>query len=115
MIRKKGLSMVTLTISVSARANKRSELLSACKLITDQARQEKGCIGSRLSQDIDNENLIYLEETWGSRSYLDNHFCSDIFSALIGAIQLLGETHELCINDGTQTEGLEAVQTARSQ
>jgi len=95
--------------------NKHNELLSACKLITDQVRQEKGCLGSRLSQDIDNENIIYLEETWEHRSYLDAHFCSDVFSALIGAIQLLGETHELCINDGTQTEGMEAVQTARSK
>ncbi|MBA7713452.1 hypothetical protein ES703_122455 [subsurface metagenome] len=107
--------MVILTISVNARSNKRNELLSACRLITDQTRQEKGCLGCRLSQDIDNENLINLEETWEHRSYLDEHFRSDIFSALLGAVKLLGETHEIRINDGSQTEGLEAVQMARSK
>ncbi len=107
--------MVILTISVSARSNKRNELLSAFRLITDQTRQEKSCLGCRLSQDIDNENLINLEETWERRSYLDEHFRSDIFSVLLGAVKLLGETHEIRINDGSQTEGLEAVQAARSE
>ena len=107
--------MVILTISVNAQSSKRNEFLSACRLITDQTRQEEGCLDCRLSQDIDNENLIYLEETWEHRSYLDEHFRSDIFSALLGAMKLLGETHEIRINDGSQTEGLEAVQAARSK
>ncbi len=107
--------MVILTISVKAHSSKRIELLSACRLIIEQTRQEKGCFSCRLSQDVDNENVINIEETWERRSYLDGHFRSDIFSALLGAVQLLGETHEIRINDGSQTEGLEAVQAARSK
>ncbi len=106
--------MVILTASVNARSSKRNELLSTCRLISAQTRQKRGCLGCRLSQDIDNENLINLEETWERRSYLDGHFRSDIFSVLLGAVKLLGETHEIRINDGSQTEGLEAVQMARS-
>ena len=105
--------MVILTISVNARSIKRTELLSACRLITDQTRQEKGCLDCRHYQDVDNENLIYLEETWENRSYLDEHFRSDIFSALLGAMKLLGETHEIRINEGLRTEGIEAVHAAR--
>jgi len=52
--------MVILTISVNARSSKRNELLSACRLITDQTRQEKGCLSCRLSQDIANENFINM-------------------------------------------------------
>ena len=107
--------MVILTISANARSNKRNEFLSACRLITDQTRQEKDCLGCRLSQDIDNENLINIEETWEHRSSLDEYFRSDIFSALLGAVKLLGETHEIRINDGSLTEGMEAVQAARSK
>jgi quinol monooxygenase YgiN len=105
--------MVILTISVNVRSSKHIELLSACRLIFDQTRQERGCLGCRLSQDIDNENLINLEETWEHRSYLDEYFCSDIFSALLGAMKLLGETHEIRINEGLRTEGIEAVHAAR--
>jgi len=107
--------MIILTISMNAYPSKRSELLSACRLITDQTRQEKGCLNCRLTQDIDNESLINIEETWERRSYLDEHFRSDIFSALLGATKLLCETHEIRINDGSLTDGMEAVQAARSK
>ena len=106
--------MVILTISVTAQPSKRKELLSACRAITDQARQERGCLGCSFSQDIDNEDIMNIEETWEHRSYLEEHFRSDIFSALLGAMKLLGDTQEFRINDGSQIEGLDAVQAARS-
>jgi len=105
--------MIILTISVNVHSSKRNELLSACQLITDKIRQEKGCLGCHFYQDIDNEDLIYVEETWEHRSYLDEHFRSDIFSALLGATKLLGETHEIRINDGSLIEGMEVVEAAR--
>ena len=105
--------MVILTISVNARSNKRNELLSAYRLITDRTRQEESCLGCRLSQDIDNENVINIEETWENRLSLDEYFRSDIFSALLGAVKLLGENHKIRINEGSQTEGLETVKRAR--
>jgi quinol monooxygenase YgiN len=107
--------MVILTISVNAHSSKRNELLSACRLITDKTRQEKGCLSCRLSQDIDNENVIVIEETWDRRSYLDEYLRSDIFSALFGAVKLLGETHEFRISEGSQIDGIEAVEAARSK
>jgi quinol monooxygenase YgiN len=112
---KKGQAMVILKISVNAHSSKRNELLSAFRLIADQTMKEKGCLDCRLSQDIDNENFINLEETWERRSDLDEHFRSDVFSALLGAAKLLGETHEIRISDGPVTEGMEAVQKARSK
>ena len=105
--------MVILTISVNARSNKRNELLSAFRLITGQIRREMDCLDCRLSQDIDNENVISIEETWEHRSSLDEHFRSDIFSTLLGAVKLLGKTHEIRINGSSQTEGLEVVRRAR--
>ncbi len=112
-MQKKAFPLVTLTISVKAHARKRTELFSTFELITDKTRQAKGCLSCHLFHDIDNEYLINIEETWERRSYLAEHFRSDIFSALLGAVKLLGETHEIRINGGLQTEGLEAVQTAR--
>ncbi len=107
--------MIVLTISIITHPSERNELLSACRLITDQTRQEKGCLSCRLSQDIDNEKLINIEQTWERRSYLDEYFRSDIFSALLGAAKLLGETHEIRITDGSLNEGMEAVQAARAK
>ncbi len=107
--------MVIIKISVNVKSMKRTEFLSACQVLTNQTRQEKGCLSCRYYQDVDNENLIYLEETWEGRSYMEEHFRSDIFSALLGAMKLLGVTHEISINEGSRTEGMEAVQAARSR
>jgi len=96
-------------------SGKRNELLDTCRMIAEKTRQEKGCHDFRLSQDIDHDNLICLEETWENRSYLDEHFRSDIFSALLGAVKLLSDTYEIRVNDESQTEGMEAVEAARSK
>lgn len=106
--------MVYLFISVRAHPQKRNELLSACRLMTSQTRKEEGCISCRISQDIDDENRIYLEETWEERPLLDAYFRSDIFSALFGAVKLLGENHDFRINDGFESEGLEVFHKAHS-
>lgn len=112
---KKTKQNVILSISVNAHSAKRNELLSAFQMINSQTLKEKGCLGCRLSQDIDNENLIYLEETWEHRSQLDVHLRSDLFSALIGSVEFLGEKHEIHINDFSGTKGWEAVQSVRSK
>jgi len=107
--------MILLSISAGAKPGKRNELLNAYRLITAKTRQERGCLRCRISQDIDNENIIYLEETWSRRSYLEAYFRSDIFSALLGGVEMLSETHEIQIKDGYQTDGAEAIQAARSK
>jgi len=107
--------MVIFTISVTARANKHSELLSTCRLIVDQTRSEKGCTDCRLSQDLEDQNIINLEATWEQRTTLDDYFRSDMFGALLGAAKLLGKAHAIRINDGSICDGIEAVRLARSQ
>ncbi len=105
--------MELLKISIHSRENKRKELLSTCRAITDQTRQETGCKSSRLSQDNGNENIITLEQQWEQRSSLDNYFRSNYFSALMGAMKLLGRTYEIRINGGAPEEGRDAVKCAR--
>ncbi len=105
--------MEILKISVNSRSSKRNELLSACRLITDQTRQESGCKSSRVFQDNDNENIITLEQQWEERSSLNNYFRSDLFSALLGAMKWLGQTYEIRINGSTREEGRDAVKRAR--
>jgi len=106
--------MVLLEISTNANSFKRNELLSAFHTIAEQIRLEEGCLGCRISQDIENENQIYLVAFWKHRSHLDAHFRSDIFGALLGSAKFLGKTHELQIYQCSHTDGVEAVQSVRS-
>lgn len=105
--------MVRLRISIHARDDKRKELLRTCRFITDRTRQEKGCKSSEFSKDKDRENTITLEQQYDRWPSLNNYFRSDHFTALLGAMKLLGESYEIRINEGSRTEGMEAVQAAR--
>ena len=107
--------MVVLTISVEVSSTKQSELLSAFQLFVDITSRESGCTDCRLLRDVDNENHLELEEKWTGRAELDAHFRTDTFSALLGAVKLLGENHEIRINDGEHIEGEAAVDAARSE
>ncbi len=105
--------MEMLQISIHAYDDKQNELLRTCRLITDQTRKESACKSCRVSQDSDNENIITLEQQWQQWSSLNNYFQSDNFSALLGAMKLLGRTYEIRINGGTPEEGRDAVMRAR--
>ena len=105
--------MTTLRISIHARDEKRNELLSACRLITDQTRQETGCKDCKVSQDINNENFITLDQQWEQWPSLNNYFRSDHFIALVGAMKWLGMAYEIRINGGAPEEGMDAVKRAR--
>ncbi len=107
--------MVIMTILVTANQNKRKEFLSALHFYADKTGQIDGCRNRRIYQDIEDENIFRLEETWVNRSNLDEHFRSDIFSALLGAIKLLGKIYEIRIKDGLETEGIDGVKNARSK
>jgi len=102
--------MVILSISISAKTHKRSELLSALRQLSELTELETGCQGCRIYQEIGDQDLINIEEIWLHRSDLDTHFCSDIFNALLGAVKLLGQSYEIRINDGMHTDGMDAIE-----
>jgi quinol monooxygenase YgiN len=107
--------MEELLVKIRARDDKRFELLRTCKFISDQTLQENGCINSYLSQDNDNDNIIILKQQWTKRSFLNDYFRSDHFSALLGAMKWLGQSYEIRINESSGTEGIQAVQDARAK
>ena len=111
----KAWSMVILSVIIKTKLINRSEFLSTCRLIADKTRQEKGCMDFRLLLDLDDENTIRLEQRWEHRSFIENHFQSDLFSALMGSIQVLSQSCEIRINESPRTEGMEAVQATRGK
>jgi quinol monooxygenase YgiN len=106
--------MVTLTISTHVQPDKRDELWSTLQLVIDRTEGEMGCLDSRLAWDANDQNMIRMDQTWSDYARLHAYFRSDLFSALLGAVKLLGVSHAIRIDDGSEAEGREAVQRARS-
>jgi len=86
--------------------------MGACRLITDQARNEKDCEISNVYQDSVSENIITVEQHWKKWPSMKNYFLSDHFTALMGAMKWLGKSYEIRISGGTPKEGMDAFKRA---
>lgn len=53
---------------------------------------------SRVVQDGDDENVIFLQQQWKLLADLNTYFSSDHFRALLGAMKLFGKSYEILIN-----------------
>ena len=106
--------MEKLFISIHPHQAKSKELLRACHMISDQTHEVPGCMDSRIRAGIGEEKTIHLEQYWSERHLLDDYFRSDHFSAMLGAMKLLGENYEITLNDGALKEGMNAVEHARA-
>lgn len=106
--------MPILIIWVNAKPEKRSELLSALRLFRETIEGDTGCLGYHINQDVDDPNRITIDESWARDSDMEAHFRSDVFSALLGAVKLLGKSHETLINKGFNTEGIETIEKSMS-
>ena len=105
--------MEILQIKISARDDKRNELLRTCQFIVGQTLQESGCESSLLSEKKDDEGPIHLEQKWDNKSSLNNYFRSDHFTALLGAMKWLGRSFDIRISGGTHEEGMKIVKSER--
>lgn len=107
--------MENLLISIHCKTNKKGELLRSCIALANDTRQIIGCTSSGVTQSKEDTCLINLEQQWEHRNQLNDYFRSDLFSALTGAMKLLGENFEITINSGRKEDGMAVVETARNR
>ena len=110
-----GVEMEALKITIYARSEKKHELAGACRLVSDNTTQVTGCLESCIHHDYADENRITLQQHWQNRSYLDDYFRSDHFSALLGTMKLLGKKYQVIVNDGTHKESVSIIENARGK
>ena len=105
--------MIIVTMEMAALPEKQKELLQTLEAISASTRKLKGCMDSKVFQDMEDENALSLVEKWGTQEDLDNHLRSDEFSALLGTDNLLSKPFEFKLNGVSYTAGMEAVKAAR--
>jgi hypothetical protein len=75
--------------------------------------KEAGCLSYALFCNMEDKNLLNLLEEWQTRKDLDLYLRSEMFGVLLGTKSLLIEPHGIHIYTIHQSEGIEAVHTAR--
>lgn len=107
--------MIIVKNIMNALPEKRKEVWQTLLSMIEAIRQEKGCIGYHVFQDIENGNIFCLVEEWETREDLEHHMRSDRFSVLLGTKILLNEQQDIQIHTVLYTEGNGTVNAVRGK
>jgi len=106
--------MIETTIKMTVPVEKRKEVLQTVKAILGPVRREHGCISCNCYIDVEDDRVLFIEESWQTKEDLDNHLRSDHFSVLNGAMRLLRVEPDIRFNTIASTAGPETIKLARA-
>ena len=102
--------VLSLEIHVDVEPEKRREfLLAAESLLGRIAAEESSCQDRRVFEQHGDPNHFLWREEWLDRAALDRRMASSAFRALLGALRVLGQAHDLRITSVEQKSNEEMV------
>jgi quinol monooxygenase YgiN len=104
---------MTITIEVRAQPDKVSELYQTLQALLPTMRKEIGCQACRVTRDLEDGGLFLLTSEWDEPGSVDDYMRSGSGSALLGAIDLLGESARFRTGDEKWKE-IEAIRKIRT-
>ena len=107
--------MIVVKITMNVFPEKQKELVQTLLSMIEPMEKEAGCLSYALFCNMEDKNLLNLLEEWQTRKELDQHLRSEIFGVLLGTKSLLIEPHGVHIYSIHQSEGMDAVLTARGK
>ena len=107
--------MIIIRITMTARPEKRKEVMQTLLSMIEPTLQEKGCLSYQVFQGIEDENVFCLIKEWKTRKDLDRHLRTDRFGVLLGTKILLIEQQNIQIHTISHSEGIESVHAARGK
>jgi len=107
--------MIIIRITMTARPEKRKEVMQTLLSMIEPTLQEKGCLSYQVFQGIEDENVFSLIKEWKTRKDLDRHLRTDRFGVLLGTKILLIEQQNIQIHTISHSEGIESVHAARKE
>jgi quinol monooxygenase YgiN len=105
--------MIVVRIAMNVLPEKQKELVQTLLSMVESMETEAGCLSYALFCNMEDKNLLNLLEEWQTRKALNQHLRSDMFGVLLGTKSLLTEPHGINIYTIGQSEGMEAVHSAR--
>jgi quinol monooxygenase YgiN len=104
---------MTITIEVRAQPGKVTELYQTLQGLIPTMRKEVACQACRVSRDVEDGELFLLTCEWDALGSLDDYMRSGSGSALLGAIDLLGESARFRTGNDENWKEIEVLRQAR--
>jgi len=83
--------MFTLKITVNVSHYKKLEFENALNELISKVKISSYNISNGIKKNLTDDTIYYFEEVWNSRHKMEEHFNSEIFQTIIGAMRVLGE------------------------
>jgi len=106
--------MIVLRITLDVLPEKQLEVAQTLLSMIEPSGKEAGCLGYAIFCDIEDKNRFSMLGEWETREDMDHHLKSHRFGALLGTKSLLDSPMQIQIHTVSQSEGMEAIKTARS-
>ena len=104
---------MTLTIEVRSKPGKINELQQTLQALLPTMRQEEGCIGCRVAQDMEDGEVYVLSSDWDGETSFEGYIKSSSGAALLGAIRTIGQSSRIQLGSDAKWEGVEALTEIR--
>ena len=104
-----------LTIEIRAKQGKFQELYQTLQALLPMIRDEKGCLDCHTYRDVEDEEVLFLSVQWKSLANLEHYMQSESGSALLGAIDLLGETARVGFDRDSPRGGIDTLKRLRKK
>lgn len=104
---------MTLTIEVRSKPGKINELQQTLQALLPTMRQEEGCIGCRVAQDMEDGEVYVLSSDWDGETSFEGYIKSSSGAALLGAIRTIGQYSRIQLGSDARWEGVEALTEIR--
>ena len=101
------------TIEVRAQPGKVNELYQTLQALLPTMRKEKGCQACRVIRDVEDGELFFLSSEWDVPGSFEGYVRSGSGSALLGAIELLGESAIIKTDSDEKGDGIDALRRIR--
>ena len=107
--------MIIVRIAMNALPEKQKEVMQTLISLIESPGKKSGYLSSGIFCDIEDKNVFNLISEWENRQQLDHHMRSGGFGVLLGTRSLLCEPLKIQIFTVSDSEGIEAVNSARKK
>jgi quinol monooxygenase YgiN len=107
--------MIVIRVGMNVHQEKQLEFTQTLLSIIEPAGKEAGCLSYNVFCDIEDDCAFSVLAEWETREALNHHLRSQRFGVLLGTKTLLCESPKIQIHTVSGSEGIEAVDAARSR
>jgi len=106
--------MILATIRMTIPPQKRGEALKVLRWMTEQCRDDPGCLSCHIYEDQQEKNVLMFEEVWRAKEDLNVHMRSDEYRNLLLILEMALKQPEIRFDTISSSTGIEAIEKARS-